>query len=639
MLELKGETLNKVPVLYCRVTNQNIKALQRLQFAALYPKLGVCYLPAYAPIFDYCLRDLSSAFKGYKVDERGQKIIAGYNDFMDLYKRKHLRRDFDFVHKPFVHQVQSLLDIIYHFRWNLNLDPGLGKTKIIIDYLRYLKKPALVVAPSSLLENWVDEFKTHSREELKVTIFADDVKPKRVTLFDENGEPIRCEEGTILKQTIPAKTLKTEWLKTLKTDVLLIGYDSAEIYQDEIAAHFDYDIMVLDESHRIKSFKGSNSIAARKLSQKAYRRVTMSGTYILNSPIDAWPQMDFLSPQILNKPFYSFRDEFCTFDPKYRHQVIGFKNMDKLNRAINRFSTRYTKEEAIDMPTRTVIKLFFELSPEQKKWTEDVLSEDDLMFPDGNITKDHKVTLLGKLAQICKGYVHLSNKDPKICDGCQWVGDCIENGVKPYTKMCNVEKKAPKPTVRRLKTNPAFDMLKDKLQDILAADESNKVIIWCTGIEELNIIEEHLIKESIGYQRVEEADKVISMVKYHNTTLSNRVLLSSSAKGIGYTSNESRYSFYFSNSFSLEHYLQSRDRNYRLTTKLPVWEYHFIGRNTVEVPTFEALEFKQDVVATLLSRIDCNVCPHKQKCADDGIVIFAKGCKFQKKVHRKSIKV
>lgn len=639
MLLLKGGTLNKVPVLYCAVTNQNIKSLQRLQFAALYPKHGMCYLPAYSPILDFCLRDLKRVFPDYKVDERGQKIIEDYKKFIELYKKKFFKPDFDFVFKPYVHQTESLLDIIYNFRWNLNLDPGLGKTKIIIDYLRYLMKKTLIVAPSSLMENWIDEFETHSRGELKVTIFAEDVKPKRVTVYDENGEPLRDEKGKLVKQTIPAKKLKTEWLQALETDVLLVGYDSAERYQDEIAAYFDYDIMVLDESHRIKSFKGKNSVAARKLSQKAYRRVTMSGTYILNSPIDAWPQMNFLSPQILNKPFYTFRDEYCTFDKRYRHQVVGFKNMDKLNRSINRFSTRYTKEEAVDMPKRTVTKLFFELSPEQRKWTDDVLSEEDLIFNDGHITKDHKVTLLGKLAQICKGYVHLSNKDPKICDGCQWVGDCVENGVKPYTKMCNVEKKAPAPTVKRLKTNPALDMLKDKLQDILDADKVNKVIIWCSGVEELNIIEEHLIKEKIGYERVNDAKTTMTKVKKHNATLSNRVLLSSSATGIGYTTNESRYSFYFSNSFSLEHYLQSRDRNYRLTTKDPVWEYHFIGRNTIEVPTFEALEFKQNVVDTLLSNIDCNICPHKKSCEDAGVIIFGKGCKFQKKVSRKSIKI
>ncbi len=460
----------------------------------------------------------------------------------------------------------------------------------------------------------------------------------KIRVFDENGEPSRDSKGKLVKKTIPTKVTKTEWLKTVKTDVLLIGYESAADYSDAIAEYYPFDIMVLDESHRIKAFKGKNSVKIRKLSQKAYRRVTMSGTYILNSPVDAWPQLDFLAPQIINKPFYAFRDEFCTFDKKFRHQVVGFKNMDKLNRKINLFSTRYTKEDAVDMPKRTVVPVYYELSTEQRKWYDDVLSDDDLFFTDGNISKDHKVTLLGKLAQICKGYIHLSNKDPKICDGCQYVGDCVENGVKPYTKQCNVVQKAPAPTVRRLKTNPALVKLLDMLTDLLE-EPKHKVIIWCRGVEELNILEEEFTKKKIGYLRVTDAKTTIGKVKKFNSTPELRILLSSVATGIGYTANSAQFSIYFSVSFSLEHYLQSRDRNYRLNTPHPVWEYQFMGRNTIDEPTFRALEFKQDVTETLLSNINCSICTSKKECAAAGNIMFGNGCRFNKKVSRRSIRI
>lgn len=638
MLKIHGGTINKVPVLHTKITHENIKKLQRLQYAALYPKQGICYLPAYSPILTYCLKDLKAVFGDYVVDERGQQIIKGYKEFMALYDKEYLREDFKFVHKPYVHQIVSLLDIIYNFRWNLNLDPGLGKTKIIIDYLRYLRKSALIIAPSSLLQNWVDEFETHSFGELKITIFAEDVKVKKVQVYDEDGNPVRNKNGKLKKTSVPAKKLKIEWLKQLKTDVLLVGYEAAADYSDEILSNFDYDIIVADESHRIKGFKTKNSVEARKLSQKAYRRVTMSGTYILNSPIDAWPQLEFLAPQIVNKPFYSFRDEFCVFSKQYRHQVTGFKNMDKLNKIINRFSTRFTKEDAVDMPKRTKVRVTYDLSPEQLAWYNDVLSEDDLIFNDGHISKEHKVTLLGKLAQISKGYVHLSNKDPKICDGCRWLGDCVDNGVKPYTKQCNVEQKPPAPTIRRLKSNPALKALLDVLEDLLA-EPKHKAIIWCRGVEELNILEEQFTKKKIGYVRVTDAKTTITKVKKFNTNKNTRILLSSVATGIGYTANAAQFSLYFSVGFSLEHYLQSRDRNYRLNTPHPVWEYHFIGNGTLDEPTFEALEFKKDISDTLLSKIDCSICPSKKACANNGIVIFGNGCKFKSKATRQSIKI
>jgi len=638
MLKIKGGVLNKVPVLYTEITHENVAKLKRIQYAALALKQKTCYFPAYSPILSYCMKDIDAIFKTYKIDDNGKQIIRNYKDFMKLYKAKTLRKDFKFVLRCYQHQLRSLLDIIYNFRWNLSLDPGLGKTKIIIDYLRYLRKTALIVAPASLLPNWIDEFDTHSFGELKVTIFADTVRPKKEQIYDEEGNEVRDAKGKLVKKAIPIKRLKTTWLKNLETDVLLISYGSAAEYEKELQAEFDYDIIVLDESHRIKNYKGTNSKSLRKLSQKAYRRVTMSGTYILNNPLDAWPQMDFLAPQIINAPFYTFRSNYCVFDTNFSKQVVGFKNLDKANLLINKFSTRFTKEDAIDMPKRTVIPLKFDLSSEQMKWYTDVLSEDDLIFNDGNISKDHKVTLLGKLAQICRGYVNLSNKDPKICDNCPWVGDCIENNIKPYTKKCNVVQKAPAPTVRRLQTNPALDLVRDLLDDLLG-DPKNKVLIWCRGTTELDMLEEYFNESKIGYVRITEAKSTITKVKNFNENPEVKILLSNIATGIGYTANSGQYSVYFSVGFSLEHYLQSRDRNYRLNTKHPVWEYQIMARDTLDEPTFEALKFKKEIADTLTTKINCSICPQKKKCSDEGITIFGRGCKFKKKVSRKSIKV
>ena len=647
MLHLKGGVMNKVPVLIAKVTHANVKKLERLQHVALQRKQGVCYIPAYAPLLSHNLRDLESVFGTYTTDEAARKIISGYKVFMGMYKRGEMRPDFKYVFPPHQHQRQSLLDIIYNFRWNLSLDPGLGKTKIIIDYLRYISKSALVFAPSSLLQNWIEEFRKHSYGELRVTVFAEDVKPSYVRVQDTNGLDMRDENGKLIKRLISARVIKGGWLKDLDTDVLLVGYRSAALYKDEIMAHYDYDVAVCDESHRIKGWKSGNSEAARALSQKAYRRVTMSGTYILNSPIDAWAQLEFLAPQITNKTFYKFRDDYCTFHAKFKHQVVGFKNMDKLNKLISRVTTRYTKDDAVDMPGRTEIPVYYDLSAEQRKWYVDLLDDEDLLFADGNITKDHKITILEKVRQVGKGYVNLSNKDPQICDGCEYVAECIDNKIKPYTKFCNVVKKAPAPTVRRLKANPAMDACMDTLEDVLG-DRDNKVIIYAKGTEEIKMIKERFAKmttirdgKSVALKFIEvlDAKTAIARVNAFEDDPYCRVLLCGIAKAIGFTANTARYAFYYSSGFSLEHYLQSRDRNYRLNTVHSVFEYHFIGNDTIDVPMYDALIFKQDVADTILQNMSCTICPSRKVCEGKGIIMYQKGCNFAKQAKRTTIKL
>ena len=638
MIRFFGGTVNKVPVIYTNLTNQNVSQLKRVAHAAVLHKQGKCYIPLYSPIFDVALEDLKRIFDDVQVDAVGAASVKVYKQLMKLQKAQYLKTDFKFITEPYKHQKESLLKLIYNFRWNLSIDPGLGKTKIAIDYLRYIQRPALILAPTSLLKNWVREFETHGGNDLKVCIFAQDYKPKYVPVLGSNGEPIKVD-GKVKKKLEPTRQGKIRWLEEMDEDidVLLVGYHSAASYKKEIMAYYNYDVIILDESHRIKSFKSKNSEGARELSQKAYRRVTMSGTYILNSPIDAWPQMDFLSPQILNKGFYAFRDKYCVFHKDFRHQIVGYKNLDQLGKVIDTFSTVVTKDQVKDLPSRTVVKRHFDLTKEQVKWYEDIISDDDLEFEDGNIAKEHRVALLMKLAQVCKGYVHLSNKKIGICDGCNWVGDCVANRVKPYTSGCNVVQKIPEPTKRRLKSNPALDVLTDLLEELLE-NKSNKVIIWYRGIEECSILSE-VLTDVYKFVQVTDAQSLDSKIETFENDPSVRVLLCSIAKGIGFTANAARYSIFFSLGFSLEHFTQSRDRNHRVNTPHSVTEYHILGSNSIEEEIIHALEHKQDVVDTLVGADTCTMCLHANKCKEGGVQRFGKGCKLKKKVSRPSINI
>ena len=80
---------------------------------------------------------------------------------------------FKFHTAPWAHQVPSTIACMAEDGFLLQLDLGTGKTKVIIDTLRYLKRElgkinVIVLCTSAAVDKWVEEIHTHSKE-LKAT--------------------------------------------------------------------------------------------------------------------------------------------------------------------------------------------------------------------------------------------------------------------------------------------------------------------------------------------------------------------------------------------------------------------------------------------------------------------------------------
>ncbi|KAJ2983582.1 hypothetical protein NUW58_g6228 [Xylaria curta] len=179
---------------------------------------------------------------------------------------------------------------------------GLGKTVQIISFIaalhysKKLDKPVLVVAPATVLQQWVNEFHRWW-------------PPLRVSMLHSSGSgmlnmsrenEIEDEDRSWDRRDGPRivnKAAKRIIDRVVKHGhVLVTTYASVQIYGD-ILATMDWGYAVLDEGHKIRNPNAAVTIACKELCTP--NRVILSGTPIQNNLVELWSLFDFIYPMRL----------------------------------------------------------------------------------------------------------------------------------------------------------------------------------------------------------------------------------------------------------------------------------------------------------------------------------------------------
>jgi len=151
-------------------------------------------------------------------------------------------------------------------------DMGLGKTVQVIALLltRAGNGPALVVAPTSVCSNWLDELRRFAPS-LRVAEYAGRARTKLLEHVREPNDPA-------------------------SVDVLVTSYALLQQDASELAA-VDWNTAVLDEAQFVKNPGSLRAKAAFALT--ARYRVAMTGTPVENHLGDLWSIFHFLNPTLL----------------------------------------------------------------------------------------------------------------------------------------------------------------------------------------------------------------------------------------------------------------------------------------------------------------------------------------------------
>ena len=215
------------------------------------------------------------------------------------------------------------LDFIEEFQMGgiLADDMGLGKTIQILAFLQGRKEksglPSLVVAPKSLVFNWMDE----------AAKFTPDLK---VVAYSGAGR-------TKVSKTLAKADIIVTTYGTLRTDI-------------EKIREMEFDVAIIDEAQAIKNRESQSAGAVKQI--RATHRLALTGTPIENSLSDLFSILEFTSPGLL-----SLRQE--------KDLTRDTQNM--LGKMLKPFLLRRTKEKVLtELPEKSEQVLFCEMSTEER---------------------------------------------------------------------------------------------------------------------------------------------------------------------------------------------------------------------------------------------------------------------------------
>ena len=193
---------------------------------------------------------------------------------------------------------------------------GLGKTIQIISFLaglhysKKLTKPIVVVAPATVMKQWVKEFHTWW-------------PPLRVSILHTSGSGMidigreSQKEEELLSALPNAKQRKplTKAHKAAKKivdrvvsdgHVLVTRYSGLQNYAD-LLIPVDWEYAVLDEGHKIRNPNTAITIYCKEL--RTSNRIILSGTPMQNNLVELWSLFDFVFPMRLGT-LVNFRTQF-----------------------------------------------------------------------------------------------------------------------------------------------------------------------------------------------------------------------------------------------------------------------------------------------------------------------------------------
>ena len=301
---------------------------------------------------EYCYNDLMKSLSDYKIVVSGQ-----FDEKVDGTKV-----EYDYKTTPFDHQRDAFVYGMEHTKWLLGDEQGLGKTKQAIDIAIAKKKECgykhclIVCGVNGLKWNWLEEIKTHSNE--AGYILGQRIKRNRIVV-----------EGTKAKiSDLNDLNAINEYFIITNVESLRDKEISAKL--GELCANKTIGVVVIDEIHKCKNPSSQQGKGILKL--ESDYRLAMTGTPLMNTPLDLYIILKWLGFE--KHSFYSFRNHYCQMGGYGGYEVVGYKNLDELQKRLDNVMLRRVKSEVFDLPDKLYVDEYVEMNNEQFKLYSEVLA-------------------------------------------------------------------------------------------------------------------------------------------------------------------------------------------------------------------------------------------------------------------------
>lgn len=404
----------------------------------------------------------------------------------------------------------------------------------------------LVVAPTSVCSVWPHDLNQFATFPWEARVLLGD-KKKRLKALNE-------------LENWPFKAMR----------IAVINYESTHregIF--EALAAYKPDLIVCDESQRIKNPSAAQSKALHKLGDAAPFRMILSGTPVQNNAVDLYSQYRFLDPAVYGANFYAFKNRYCIMGGYGQHQIVGYRNMDELVEKEHSVAYRVTKEECLDLPQQTFINRYVQFTDAEQAIYEQLRKSSFLELETGeNVTATTILTMYLRLMQLTGGFL------------------TADESTRP--KQVNTAK---------------LDALADIVDDYVV-DAGKKLVIFARFRAEIAAIENLLRLRKIQYGSIygdvpmEERGKI---VEDFQTNPDTKVFVAQiQTAGLGITLHAASTAVFYSYDYNYANYAQALARIHRIGQRLPVTYIHLVVDGSIDEKILAALENKEDMAKTVV---------------------------------------
>ncbi|HII4499771.1 TPA: DEAD/DEAH box helicase [Clostridium perfringens] len=491
-----------------------------------------------------------------KLKDRNLSFIKGGNVLQEIvgkllnkeFKRKLVPKALNAELRPYQKEgfkwINEIIDL--GFGGVLADDMGLGKTLQIIAFLLSQKKSkSIVVVPTSVIYNWMDEFEKFAPSIRVGLVHGSKSKRDKVLRDFKRGLGIKIEEENLKEKSYE------------KYDVLLTTYGTLK--NDEKAyENLSFDYCIIDEAQNIKNPAAQATLSVKNIKSRC--NIALTGTPIENNLMELWSIFDFVMPGYLFTK-ERFRERF----------ILDESNLSELKYLITPFILRRLKEDVLsELPEKLEKKYLVEMKGKQKqlysfyvKAIKNQLNENKSSEKSGR-DKINLFSYLTKLREICL--------DPSLV-------------VPDYTGGSS-------------KLTVVKEIVKD------ASESGKKILLFSQFTSVLQKIEEDFKKEDISYLYLDGGtsakDRVERVKKFNEDSNIKVFLISLKAGGVGLNLTSASVVIHFDPWWNPAVEDQATDRAHRFGQENKVEVIKLVAKDTIEEKIVLMQEDKRELIQSLM---------------------------------------
>jgi SWI/SNF-related matrix-associated actin-dependent regulator 1 of chromatin subfamily A len=368
--------------------------------------------------------------------------------------------DFSFMKiEPYDYQKQAVKFFeINQGKAILGDQPGVGKTLPPITYAAKHGLRTLVICPASLKLNWRKEILKFSNEKAHVYKYNPTKKSGNINYSKEdslfhiiNYESIqtyikleykhKCKGRVVVpgkgsqqcgmeiidltKKHKKCPDCKNSNSFTTRVNGLAFLSDKGGAYIDPD----DYDLIVIDEFHRIKSVKTDwTRIIKKAFRDTVDKKILISGTAIKSRPMEFFSGLNFLDANTWNSS-HDFGLRYCAaYETNFGWDYSGASNLEELFVRISPYFLRRLKSEVLSqLPPKTYTEIEIELTPSQRTQYNKLVKEMKKVLNEDGTEEEKEESYLEKIHKL-KQFTGEVKMKRMIDDGV--VDDIASNGEK-----------------------------------------------------------------------------------------------------------------------------------------------------------------------------------------------------------------